>query len=152
MLIENVDKKSAPYHVAKGLGDALISSGVARAVVPDAAPAPVPNTKWRVTDPGIFSGYHAPPEISHSCSTCGTRGRMSGQTPEQSQAFVHCGVFEKVPPEIQKEFRAKRDQWNRAHLAPGQVPLTPENDSKALDEARRRTDSYLASQGIHRRK
>jgi hypothetical protein len=114
MLIKNLDGKSEPYHVAQGVGQALIAAGVAELHTPF-EPAKLPNTTWKATE-----GYRGPdhveaPVIHYSCSSCGIRGTMSGPSCEKTQKFHHCGVAESVPEDVQRQFRVLRIGWERTH-------------------------------------
>ena len=114
MLIENVDGKTPPYHVASGIGRALIATGAAREVVPT-IPSPVPNTSWQAREGYRGPDYVEPPIIAYSCASCGVRGSFSGPTCEKTQRLHHCGVAEEVPSDVQTTFRTLRIAWDRRH-------------------------------------
>jgi len=114
MLIENVDGKTPPYHVASGIGKALIATGVAREAIV-VTPAPIPNTTWQVRQGKHVDDDVLPPEIWYSCSSCGSKGMITGPTCEKTQRIQHCGISEAVPTDIQRTFRTFRIAWERGH-------------------------------------
>ena len=144
MRIVNLDGNTPPYDVASGLGQALIQSKVAKLYEPPRLERS-PNTAWLVVDGSRVDDYQYPPEIAFSCSSCGNKGRSSGPTVEQSQKFSHCGIHEQVPAAIKKEFRTRRDKWNKLYLKKGQTPtVRVEYGKQSVHDL---SDDYLRSIG-----
>ena len=114
MLIKNLDGKTEPYHVAQGVGQALVAAGVAQEVIPF-TPAPTPNTTWAAIEGYRGQDYVEAPVIRYSCASCGTRGEMAGPTVERTQKFNHCGTAESVPEDVQRRFRVLRIGWDKTH-------------------------------------
>lgn len=114
MKLIDIKELNPPYDLPKGLGEALIASGLAKKYEPF-TPAALPNTTWKACEGYRGRDYVEAPRIVFSCSSCGNRGQMEGPNCEKTQSFVHCDTTEFVPAEVKKEFRRLRDAWDRSH-------------------------------------
>jgi hypothetical protein len=110
MKIQDKEGKHSPFDVAAGLADILLREGNFVKYEPPVKPQ-IPNLKWTVLRGQRVDDYEGSPRLFYSCSSCSQHGVMTGPTAHLSQIVHHCGVHEKCPPDVAKDYQARRLNW-----------------------------------------
>jgi hypothetical protein len=112
VLIQDVQKQHPPFHEPAGKAAYLIETGKFFAVQPEVKKA-IPNLQWAAR-PGVREGdYQFPPQIFHSCDSCGTKGWTESQvgTAHTSVTVRHCGVVERCPSDVAAKYLELFNAW-----------------------------------------
>jgi hypothetical protein len=122
MQIRNVGSNDPAYHVPSGIGKALIASGVAVEVLPNATPKQTGTLTWTAARGPAVADTEMPPCIFFSvCPACNSEaGYSKGATAHLTQRVFHCGAFEAVPAYVgeqyvalYKEFKQRQEKKKR---------------------------------------
>jgi hypothetical protein len=112
-------------HVESAVRRSLVAAGLSTEVVADAKKVETVTQFW-VRQGAEIEDTQLKPELIHRCSTChhlvDGETRYTGKTCHL-QTLRHCGIEEKVPEHIQKQYAKLRAAWEACQPRP--TPITP---------------------------
>jgi hypothetical protein len=122
MKIQDKEGKHSPFDVAAGLAALLLADGKYVKYEP-LIPPRVPNLKFTIHTGERVDDWQGPPRLFYHCGSCGQSGHWTGPTAHLTQIVHHCGVHETCPPDVAKDYQARRRVWesrsrNKRQLRP----------------------------------
>lgn len=120
------------YHVLREVGEKIVAAGLADEVKEVQPKKPQPNLTFYVqrgARPEGPGGAEYPPLLRWSCRGCGIgQGCYTESwkgTAHETTVVRHCGLVEKCPPDVAKEYLAAFNKWrsnrDRASLSSGPI-------------------------------
>lgn len=128
MKIQDKKHEHPCFDCASGMAAGLIATGNFEQYVPpefslDTAgnkkPKLYANATWVAREGKRSSDgdFRYDPEIVYSCSSCGNKGIMTGPTVHKTGKFLHCGVVDTVPKDVQQKYAELRKAWGESKPA-----------------------------------
>jgi hypothetical protein len=129
MKLQDKERKHPPFDVPSGMAAALLTQGFVE--IEREIKRPTPNLQWAARQGMREGDYQSPPQIFHSCCTCGTKGWTESQkgTAHQSVEVRHCRIVDRCPGEVAAKYLELFNDWKSRSRRPV-VKVSANTDSR----------------------